>query len=34
MFATYTLLKFIHVTGAIIWGGGISTLTLLYTQLN
>ena len=34
MFTTYTILKFIHVTGAIIWVGGISTLTLLYTQLS
>jgi len=28
------LFKFLHVVGAILWVGGISTLTILYLQLS
>lgn len=31
--SSYLLLKFLHVIGAILWVGGISTLTILYSQL-
>jgi uncharacterized membrane protein len=33
MMSMYTLFKFLHVVGAIVWIGGISTLTVLYAQL-
>jgi len=33
IFSTYLLFKFLHVVGAILWVGGISTLTVLYLQL-
>lgn len=33
MLSTYTLFKFLHVVGAILWVGGISTLTVLYLQV-
>ncbi len=33
IFSSYLLFKFLHVVGAILWVGGISTLTMLYVQL-
>jgi uncharacterized membrane protein len=33
MFSTYALFKFLHIVGAIVWIGGITILTLIYTRL-
>ena len=33
MLSTYTLLKFLHIVAAIVWIGGVCTLTVLYTRL-
>jgi uncharacterized membrane protein len=33
MFSTYALFKFLHIVGAILWIGGISTLTVVYARL-
>ena len=33
MFSTYFLFKFLHITGAMVWIGGVCTLTLLNARI-
>jgi uncharacterized membrane protein len=33
MFTTFTILKFLHISGAIVWIGGVATLTVIYVRM-